>query len=547
MARFGCTITVAAGKAPSSQSNFTWAAVTANFPSAAIDGGSTSLNNLGGNLKCYTDSGKGTRLPVEVVKFITGGSPSILIWGKSPTLNVASTVYMEADTVATSQPANTATFGRNAVWSDFEACYHFNSSNKLTDSTGNHDLTQTGTITNVTGLLGDAIDCAGSYSNRMTAASYKGITGGTARTVSFWAKATSSTDTGVTSWGVNNNGQRYSVYFSSGNFRTEVQGGFKMASSGATTGQYKRYSSILTSSSFPGSCRHRIDGVTTTGDSQSGSRTVNTVGTNDLEVAALNNFGGATIGSEVTDEYTLRAFAITDDFESTEVNNQSDPASFWTTSAWENQDAGVDSSIAYTVLAPAFSVGASSSVPVFNTSIAYAIDAPTFSAGASVTVPGNNASISYSISSPTFAADSTVINPAGASVSFDVLAPTFASSASSTAPNFDASIAFDVSAPTFSVVATRFDPGVVSNINFTLDAPTFSASASITIPNNDASAGFDITSPLFAVIAGTDADVYYYAKGTQIILQSGSRLITVLSKSGSRLITVLAKSRTLRI
>ena len=39
MARYGCTITVAAGKIPSSQSNFSWVATEDNFPTAAIDGG----------------------------------------------------------------------------------------------------------------------------------------------------------------------------------------------------------------------------------------------------------------------------------------------------------------------------------------------------------------------------------------------------------------------------------------------------------------------------------------------------------------------------
>jgi hypothetical protein len=70
MARYGCTITVAAGKAPSAQSNFPWVAVTANFPTAAIDGGAQSILNGGGNLRCYVDDTKAVRLAVDVVTFV---------------------------------------------------------------------------------------------------------------------------------------------------------------------------------------------------------------------------------------------------------------------------------------------------------------------------------------------------------------------------------------------------------------------------------------------------------------------------------------------
>jgi hypothetical protein len=78
------------------------------------------------------------------VSFATGGTPSVQVWGLSSALNVASTVYMEADTVATTQPAVTDTYGRNAVWADREVHYHMNETpaSGSVDVTGNRaDLT----------------------------------------------------------------------------------------------------------------------------------------------------------------------------------------------------------------------------------------------------------------------------------------------------------------------------------------------------------------------------------------------------------------------
>ena len=70
MARYGCTITVDTGKMTATQSGFVWLFTEDNLPTAAIDGGATSIDNGGGNLRCYTDSTKATQLPIEVVEFV---------------------------------------------------------------------------------------------------------------------------------------------------------------------------------------------------------------------------------------------------------------------------------------------------------------------------------------------------------------------------------------------------------------------------------------------------------------------------------------------
>lgn len=120
-----------------------------DLPSGAYDGANEILNG-GGNLRAYTDSSKTTQLSVEIVSFVTGASPQIEVWIKLPAGNpmvTAATIYIEADTVETAQPAVTNAYGRNAVWSDYEAVLHLSetpntAAGGYVDSTGNgHDAT----------------------------------------------------------------------------------------------------------------------------------------------------------------------------------------------------------------------------------------------------------------------------------------------------------------------------------------------------------------------------------------------------------------------
>lgn len=99
-----------------SHSDFTVLFRTSDLPTEAIDGGASSLLNGGGDLRAYTDDTKTTRLPVDIVVFVTGGTPDITFWVLLPTAATSNTIYIEADDVETTQPAVGAAFGRNAVW-----------------------------------------------------------------------------------------------------------------------------------------------------------------------------------------------------------------------------------------------------------------------------------------------------------------------------------------------------------------------------------------------------------------------------------------------
>jgi hypothetical protein len=105
----------------------------------ALDG--TTFINGGGSLRIYTDATKTTQLPLEVVTFVTGGTPEVQAWIRIPTYTgAATTVWVESDAVAIAQPAFSDTYGRNAVWSDYEAVIHASEAGTdgvFVDSTGN--------------------------------------------------------------------------------------------------------------------------------------------------------------------------------------------------------------------------------------------------------------------------------------------------------------------------------------------------------------------------------------------------------------------------
>ena len=151
MSAYGVTLAVNSGQIPSAQGDFVWLFTQQNFIDAnnedAINGSANSILNGGGNLRCYTDDTKTTQLPIEIVTFVTGVFPQVQVWGLSPSLDTASTVYVEADDTEITQPPVTDTYGRNAVWKDFEAVIHASETGTdgvFVDSTGNnYDTTLT--------------------------------------------------------------------------------------------------------------------------------------------------------------------------------------------------------------------------------------------------------------------------------------------------------------------------------------------------------------------------------------------------------------------
>jgi hypothetical protein len=498
MARYGCTITVQAGEMPSTQTNFTWVAVTANFPTAAIDGGSQSILNGGGNFRAYTDSGKGTRLPVEVVEFVTGGSPSIVVWGLSASLGVGGTVYIEGDTVATAQPAPSAAFGSEDVWTGYPLVAHLNEAANTTtggyknssggaDGTGvsmslaGQDLpygvassrfagTPDEIIFDITTLQKETtfdfwakVDSTGS-DQRALSAGITPDTGGSTRTFLIWADA-----------GATNDGWASFVRNAAGDNLAPNLGETNNDVSTSVFQKISVYASNTRLEIF-------VDGVSTAIGTYSDSTALDitnyiTIGRAFLNTGSSNYFSGG-IGGVRAYSGDGRAKLVS------EFNVESNPAAFWSTSAWEDQDSGTGITANGAVTLPSL---------VFNGSATDSTSEVT--ANGDVTLP----SLVFSGS----ATDST----SEVTANGDVTLPSLVFSGSATDSTSEVTANGDVTLPSlvFSGSATDSTSEVTANGAVTLPSLVFSGSAAATQPAAAINASGDITLPSL-VFSGSATD-----------------------------------------
>lgn len=118
----------------------------------------------------FSESDETTRLPVEIVSFDTSGKTGEIYFRSnsiSSSLNTEFYVYWGNPTAT--QPGVSETYGRNAVWSDYEVVAHFEHSGSTSpvDSTGNNTGTLQGTSSYVTGDFGTAVSTPGSKNGRV--------------------------------------------------------------------------------------------------------------------------------------------------------------------------------------------------------------------------------------------------------------------------------------------------------------------------------------------------------------------------------------------
>ena len=121
-----------------------------NVPVEAIDAGSNSALNGGGDLRFSTDNAGVNQLPLEVVEYVadaTEGNRRCHLFIRFPTYSSgARDVWMFYDKAAETQPAVGAAFGRNAVYVDREFQYNLHDSSSVIDSSGNSTPTVNGTL-----------------------------------------------------------------------------------------------------------------------------------------------------------------------------------------------------------------------------------------------------------------------------------------------------------------------------------------------------------------------------------------------------------------
>jgi hypothetical protein len=141
----------------SSETGFEAVITKANLPTSALDTGSLSCLNGGGDWRFSTDINGSTQLPVDIVTCVTNasaGSTKFIAWVRFPTYASGTrSVYAFWNKAGESQPAASAAFGSEDVWQDNESAWHLDD---LTDSAGNAtSLTTVGSPTTVDGVVGD--------------------------------------------------------------------------------------------------------------------------------------------------------------------------------------------------------------------------------------------------------------------------------------------------------------------------------------------------------------------------------------------------------
>ena len=336
MGAYGGLITVAVGKVTGVLSNFTALITEDNFATAAIDGGVNSILNGGGNLRCYTDKTKAVQIPIEVVTFVTGITPNIQVWVLSPTLQDGDTVYLEADTVATAQPAFGGAFGRDATWAEYAAVYNlthfvFSAGAVIISSTGLNDGTQRNTVLGGPPVEGDAPFGSISWgtSNFWIDIPPSLLANKTEISVSQWIKDPTYNDARL----LQGDGNEFSAWADNANrmdFLLTTGLRLSNANTGSLTGWVKQ-----TVQKTGTHAENIVNKITPIASTASTTTTTNVTGTTRIAQAA----------SGAGDQYgltTVRHTAVTLAQTDAEYDNQSSPSTFWEPMAtWEDQDAGV--------------------------------------------------------------------------------------------------------------------------------------------------------------------------------------------------------------
>jgi hypothetical protein len=246
---------------------------------------------------------------------------------KVPTLSIIQDTVLHIYTDgASADYAATDTFGRNAVWGDYGAVYHFSdgdAATSVTDSSGNVDLSVTGTVSEVdSGGLGTALDFGGSaYATADTAA-----ISNFPLTMSAWFRYD---EDGVIS-DVTDSGAPFNRVFmhtTGGQVRLYADGDTNVSSASTlTAGNWYLAHGVAPVGSaeamhINGSQDMGYFGLTST-------RSI--AGLDRTDVARLGDSTPGGFGTGPLGEVRIRPSALSANWITTEYNNQSDPTSFYT-------------------------------------------------------------------------------------------------------------------------------------------------------------------------------------------------------------------------
>lgn len=324
----------------SSLSGFVAVITLDNIPVEAIDAGSNSALNGGGDLRFSTDDAGVNQLPCEIVSYVTSataGNRQCQIRVRFDTYSsVAREVWMFYKKDGESQPAVTATYGRNAVWQDERA--HWNFQDNYVDSAGNAaNGGSVGSVSFVDGKIGRAHSSSSGYATVADNAVFD--LGGNAR-LSAWFKTTWS-ESGKAIACVDTSTYKLMLYISgsSGTVSGYVRVGGGTVYSVSLAGTYNdgvwRKLEVDFDKTKPSSRLNLyIDGSLVGSDDAQNSDIDNS-----SSAFGVGKWGTATGYRGQTDDITLGP-SRSADYIASQFSNENNPVAFWTVGTPENTTGG---------------------------------------------------------------------------------------------------------------------------------------------------------------------------------------------------------------
>jgi hypothetical protein len=340
------TVTIPAASVSADLTDFVVYIDLSDLPTTEFWG---TVANGGGDIRCYKSDGT-TQLAREVVSCATATDTGVLHVRFAGTLSSSVDTDIQIWTDEGTEPAVTATYGRNNVWADYQIVHHLSTTSSTANATGDTDwdVNSYGAgVSNSTETFsggGSSLDFNGGSTAEATLGSAQAFaTAAAAKTIQAWVRPTSlpSDEMGIFTPGGIDNNSGPKVFFDnldtvSGQTNTFLLQPNDLSSRNAagTTG-----TSSATINTW--SMLHFANQDTVEQSSYlDGSRISTAVSVEEWDTDALNTFeiGGASgfVSSNWDGQIAeLRVYSgvLSQDWISTEYDNQSSPSTFYTVSA----------------------------------------------------------------------------------------------------------------------------------------------------------------------------------------------------------------------
>lgn len=469
----------------------------ADFTAAML----ASLKADGGDLRLSSDLVGDTQLPIEIVDNLN------VLWTLVPSVAATIKIYVWGNKPASVKEIDTAPFGSEAVWVDYEAVIHANESGTngvFYDSTGNGHSTTKRTGGTLSAVSGNPI--GGTWPNftqnqTLSITNSSALINNTPFTLSAWV------DADVVNISVGLLSSRYIGDTDSGTVRvdgnmlTQATGAFNIASGTTTSVGVK---TLLKAKQNTTSLQAVTNGTTTgTETTLDGAESINNLDA--ANTFMISGYYDEVVGRRLDGqaaEFRIKRSKDTDDFDSIEYDNQSATDAWWI--AEDAGGEGVTGSSSFAITKPTFASAGSATLPQPSGSISFNLGNPLFASIGIATLPQPSGAVSFTIDKPVFASSgsATLPQPSGL-ISFSLAKPIFTATGSSTTTANTGAVIFDIAKPVFSADGSATLPQPSGIVGVTIGKPAFTATGSATIPEWSATGNITINKPIFTATGST--------------------------------------------